>query len=328
MKKILVFGATGNLGLYLVDFLAEHLDRSEYEIIALGRRQTGYFDRFGVSYIPFSIEDPEAYPRLPQSEVYAAVHLANVMPARLTGSDPAAYIRVNTLGTVYLLEYLRKIHADRILFTQTYADLAGHWDKENCLRNELPRKLKFTGDHAVYTISKCAAVDLIEHYHQEFGLRNFIFRLPNIYMYSPEMYYYVDGQKKLISYRYMIRQAMEGAPIEMWGNPDRGRDIVYVKDFCQMVWRALICRRDSGFYNVGTGVQTSLRNQIEGIVDVFSPKGKRSEIIPRPDKYDAMQYVMDIGNAREELGYEVQYDYLSYLKDYQKEMHSDRFQGI
>ncbi|MBQ9337629.1 MAG: NAD(P)-dependent oxidoreductase [Lentisphaeria bacterium] len=328
MKKVLIFGATGSLGIYLTEYLVHHLDRTEYEIIAVGRRKTDYFSRYGIKYISFSLENSADYERLPQEEVYASVHLANLMPARMPGYDPAAYIRINTLGTAYLLEYLRKTGADRILFTQTYADLAGHWEKEVRLSNDLPRKLKFTGDHAVYAISKCAAVDLIEHYHEEFGLRNFIFRLPNIYMYSPEEYYYVDGEKKLVSYRYLIRRATQGEPIEMWGNPERGRDIVYVKDFCQMVWRALICSRDSGFYNVGTGVQTTLRKQIEGIVEVFSPPGKRSEIIPRPDKYDAMQYVMDIENARKELGYEVQYDYLGYLRDYQKEMRSDRFQGI
>jgi UDP-glucose 4-epimerase len=34
---------------------------------------------------------------------------------------------------------------------------------------------------------------------------------------------------------------------------------------------------------------------------------------------------MDITNAREELGYEPQYYYLDYLKDFKKEMELNRF---
>ena len=32
---------------------------------------------------------------------------------------------------------------------------------------------------------------------------------------------------------------------------------------------------------------------------------------------------MDISNAKEELGYEPKYDYISYLKDFKKEMEKD-----
>ena len=56
----------------------------------------------------------------------------------------------------------------------------------------------------MYVISKNAAVDMIEHYYQEYGLKRFIFRLPTIYMYTPNKYYYVNGVKKIMGFRYMI----------------------------------------------------------------------------------------------------------------------------
>ena len=46
----------------------------------------------------------------------------------------------------------------------------------------------------------------MKHYSAQYGIKHFIFRLPNVYMYSPEMYYYLDGEKKRVSYRYMIRR--------------------------------------------------------------------------------------------------------------------------
>lgn len=53
------------------------------------------------------------------------------------------------------------------------------------------------------------------------------------------------------------------------GRQNQKKDMVYVKDFCQMMYKALISDRKFGHYNVGTGVGTSLEKQIEGIIDVF-----------------------------------------------------------
>ena len=43
MKKILIFGATGDTGKYLVDYLQTHLDLTRYSILATGRRTTSFF---------------------------------------------------------------------------------------------------------------------------------------------------------------------------------------------------------------------------------------------------------------------------------------------
>lgn len=47
-------------------------------------------------------------------------------------------------------------------------------------------------------------VDTMEYYKQEYGIKNFVFRLPNVYLYHPDTYYYVECKKKLVAYRYMI----------------------------------------------------------------------------------------------------------------------------
>ena len=112
----------------------------------------------------------------------------------------------------------------------------------------------------------------------------------------------------------------------MWGNPDFGKDIVYVKDLCQMVFKAMMTNKvETGQYNAGTGIKTTMREQIEGIVKVFSPKDNPSKIINCPEKRDCDDFVMDISNIKEDLGYEPEYDYISYLEDYKKEMNLNRF---
>lgn len=328
MKKIIVFGATGNTGAYFTEYCLEHLDLQQYELIAVGRKETTWFADRNIHYVQMDIRDESAFQKLPQEDVWAIVNMAGLLPAYLKSYDPFAYIDTNVTGGLRILEYARKTHADRVLYTQTWAEMAGYWGKEEVLLPSMPRKLCYTGDHAFYAISKCMIVDTMEHYYQEYGVKNFVFRLPNIYLYSPEKHYYVNCEKRLIAYRYMIDQAIQGRDIELWGNQDAFKDIVYVKDLCQMMYKAMFAQVDGGTYNVGTGIKTTLRQQIEGMIQVFSPADHPSRIISRPEKPSFTSFVMDIENARKELGYEPQYDYIAYLEDYKKEMEQNRFDAL
>ncbi len=324
-KKIIVLGSAGNLGMYFMDYLNDNLDSKKYEVIATGTKDEYPYEFYKGKYIKVDITKKEDFEKLPKENIHAVVDFAGILPAYLKKDDPNKYIDVNIKGTLNVLNYCVQAKVDRIAYTQTWADLNGYLKDKKPLKPDLLRKPIFAGDHAIYTVTKCAAVDLIECYHQMYEIKNFIFRLPNIYLYSPEMYYYVNGEKKFISYRYLIQRAIEGKDIEMWGNPDLGKDVIYVKDLCQMIFKSLFVQLQTGVYNAGTGVKTTMREQIEGIVKVFSPKDKPSKIIECPEKKDCDDFVMDIENAKRELGYEPKYDYISYLEDYKKEMKQNKF---
>lgn len=321
MKKIVVFGASGDVGRYFIDYL---LQKNEaYDIYAVGRRRKfKIFDNYqNVHYLSLDIQsDQSEFIRLPQ-DVYAIVDFAGIMPARMKDYYPQKYIDVNITGTLNILEYARKSHADRILFMQSFGDIKDYGDTEVLLTTHMLRRFKFNTDHTVYVMSKNFAVDLVENYHQMYGIKNFIFRLPTIYLYSETDIFYVDGVKKQLGYRKLIDMAMRGETMQVWGNPERVKDMIYVKDFCQMLSLALKVNRSSGYYNVGTGMGISLLDQIKGIIKVF---GHNNAIEFCPDKPNAPQYIMDITPARLELGYKPQYDYLTSLKDFKEEMFSNR----
>jgi len=324
-EKIIVLGSAGNLGMYFIDYLMENLDMDKYEILATGRKPEYSFDFYKGEYVQLDITKKEDFEKLPKQNVKAVVDFAGLLPAYLEKDDPQKYIDTNVTGTLNVLEYCREAKVERVIYTQTWADLNGYLKDKKPLKPDWLRKPIKTGDHAIYCVTKCAAVDLIDCYHSLYGIKNFIFRLPNIYLYAPDMFYYVNGEKKYISYRYMIQRAINGEDIEMWGNPNLGKDVIYVKDLCQMIFKSLFVDRDTGIYNAGTGVKTTMREQIEGIIKVFSPKDKPSKIIECPEKKDCDDFVMDIQNIKDELGYEPEYDYIGYLEDYKKEMKLNRF---
>lgn len=328
MKNIVVFGATGNIGIYLVDHLVSTLSKVDYQIIAVGRKKTNLFESMNVPYYQIDITDKKQFDKLELKDVYGVINLAGLLPAYSKDIDFIKYVNVNIIGSLNILEFARTHKAECFLYTQTWSDLAGYWGEETVLHPYMPRKVCYDGDHAFYSLSKCFVVDSMELYHHQFGIRNFVFRLPNIYLYSPEKTYYVDGVNRPISYRYLIDRASQGKDIEIWGNPKAFKDIIYVKDLCEMMRLALLSNLDGGIYNAGTGVKTTLEEQIRGIIEVFCPKNKRSKVVYRPEKQSFPSFVMDIENAKKELGYKPKYLYLDYLKDYKDEQEKRRFDSL
>lgn len=328
MKKIIIFGSTGNIGAYLTDYINNNINVDEYEVIASGRKNTGFWKKKGVKYVAVDIRNASDFEKLPTDDVYAIINAAGILPAYQREYNPMDYVDTIVKGGLNVLEYARKNKVDRVLYTQTWSEQGGYWGKSDVLSPSMPRSLIYTGDHAFYVITKTMIVETMEHYKQEYGVKNFVFRLPNVYLYHPDMYYYVDCIKRPIGYRYMIDRAMKGEDIELWGNPEGFKDILYVKDLCQMIFKALFASVDGGAYNAGTGIKTTLKEQIEGIIRVFAPEGKQINIIEKPEGAKFINFVMDIENAKKDLHYQPEYTYIKYLQDYKREQEEKRFNDL
>jgi UDP-glucose 4-epimerase len=323
-KKIIIFGATGNTGSYLLKYALDFFYRDEFEIIASGRRETRFFEEMGVEYYAVDITKEEEFAKLPTENVYAVMLLSAQIPSYMSKYEPRKYVDSIIIGGYNVLEYCRKAHADRIIYTQTVFDIS-LYDHDTVLKPDMRPYFSYLGDHAVYVISKNTTLEFLEHYHQEYGLKKFIFRLPTIYSYSPYQFYFPNGNKTMRPLYQMINKALNGETIEVWGDPSYAKDMVYVYDFSQMLCRAVLVNRDSGFYNVGTGMPVTLLDQVKTIIDVFSPKDMRSEIVFRPDKPSTGGFLMDISNAMEELEYIPQYDCQKLFESYREEMNINRF---
>ena len=328
MKKIVLFGATGNVGSYVLKYALEYFPVQEYEIIASGRRKTDFFTKRGIQYYSVDITKKDDFKVLPQEDVFAVIYLAAQIPSYMEGYHPEEYIQSNIIGAFNVLEYCRTTHADRILFSTTVFDISLSAQNGSVLKPDTPYNFSYSGDHAIYVITKNTAIELIKHYHAEYGLKYFVFRFPTIYNYSPYHYYHPNGIKTLRPVYKMIELAKKGEPIELWGDPNYSKDMVHVYDCAQMLCKAVEVKRDYGFYNVGTGIPVTLKEQIETIIKVFSPKDHPSTIVFRPDKPCGGGFLMDVTNAKEELGYEPKYDCLSLFLDYKKEMEIDRFKEL
>lgn len=321
-KTIIIFGVCGNVGKYMVDYFLERLG-DEYELIGTDMIHDEYVES-KIKVFQLDINDKDGFAQLPSENVYAVIDLVGPMPARMSGYHPEVYVNTNVAGSFQVFQYAVNCHADRILYAKSFSDIILKAQKELVLKVDMEPEFRYDSHHSVYTVTQLAATELLKCMHAYYHIKTFIFRLPNVYFWSKNDTYNVNGKLQKMMFRELIDEATEGQTIEVWGNPDRLKDMTYVKDVCQIFYRACFADREYGFYNVGTGVGISLLDQIKGIIEVFC-EDKVSEIRMRPDKQDAPQYIMDITEAREQLGYEPEYDYLNMLRDMKKERDLARY---
>lgn len=317
MGTIIILGATGSVGVYT----ALYLKSIGYSVIAIGHRKSdnGFFGDYNIPYYSIDIENRTDFNQLPMTDVSQILHFAGAMPARMQGYDPYKYIDTIIVGTLNVLEYMRHCGCNKIIFTQSIADILYKFGTTDPIDDDIERKFPLATDHSVYSISKNTAVNLIEHYHAQYGFKRFILRLPTIYVYHPNPFYFVNGEKKWMGYRYIIDQAIKGNILEIWGNPKSKKEMVYVKDFVQMVQKCVESKLNGGIYNVGCGNPISIEDQIHDIAEVFATE-RKSKIIYSPQKKSSPQFVLSIEKARKELGYIPRYDFHSLLLDFKEEM--------
>ncbi len=326
MKKIIVLGATGNVGSYFTKYVKERYTNGEFEVIAVGHREKAeVFNQMGIQYISMDISIEEDFEKLPKDDVYAVVDLAAVIPAYMDGYHPEKYLSSIIMGTYNVLEYCRKNNVEKLLYSTSCYDM-WEYPAGTIVKPDMPRNYSYVGDHAVYVISKNTACELIEHYQQEYGLKTFIFRFPTVYSYSPNHYIYPEGVKTLRPLYKLIFNAMEGKPLDIWGDPNYSKDMLYVYDMAYMFCLAIENKTlEKGLYNCGTGVPVNQMEQMEAIRKVFCPPDKQSEIIVLREKKAGGGILFDVENAKKELGYEPQYDVVRMFEDFKEEMKYDRF---
>ena len=321
---IVVFGASSFIGTYLVD---ELISQGRH-VFATGRSNSSkeYYIGKGIPFAQVDIAKQQGFEQLPKENVEAVVSLASMMPVNDDGCSPQQYVDVNITGTLNVLEYCRINKAKKIIYGSSHFDISGLWDSGRAITEEDERTINYKDDHAVYIISKIAAINMVEHYHQAHGVVGITFRFPGVYGYGPHTEIYVDNKVRAPRFTVFMRNAIAGDPLEIWGDPSRGHDFVYVKDVVGAIIGAIDSNRAHGLYNIASGVRTSLDEEVKGIIEVFSSPEHRSEIRYRSDKPNIPNtYLYDISKVKRDCNYEVHYPFMKMLQDIKHEMSCQRF---
>ncbi len=315
MKRALVFGATGQLGCYS----ALALKDSGYSVIAVGRRKSdgGFFAAKGIEYIGnITLENKDSFQHLPQSGIDVVVNMAGTMPAH-ADMNMMPYVQSIVVGTVNVCEWMKTAGCKRIIFNTTPSDVVDYWGTTDPIDDDAIRSFPKNGnDHAVYAICKRAATDILEHMKIAEGFEPCVFRHFMVYGWHPDAYYYLNGEKRMLPWRYMIRRCINGYDLEVYGDSSRKKELLYIKDFTSAVVRAAdthVC----GIFNLPGYKPYSLDEMVDGIMHAFAaPDAKK---IARPDMPDTPQILLSHKKSEQILGWKPVWTWEDACKDMKKE---------
>lgn len=280
--KILVFGATGQLG----GASALALKSAGHEVVACGRRtvEDGRFKAAGIEYRGnVVLEDSASFDSLP-TDVDAVVHMAGAMPAQ-AGDSPMPFVQSIVVGMVNVCEWMRRGTCRRIVFNTTPSDIAHHFGTATPVDDDASRSFPHDGgDHAVYAICKSAAVDILEHYRIAYGLKPIVFRHLTVYGWTQDETYVINGIRKILPWRLIMNRCIAGEPVEVWGDPNRKKELLYIDDFTEAIRRACENSDVCGLFNLPGPRPYTMEEQVDGLISAFSPKEQPSKKIYCPWK--------------------------------------------
>lgn len=329
---VIVIGATGFIGMYTVEALIQ----SGKEVLATGRNAKlgKKLQDMGARFLSLDITNKSDFDKLPTRDVEGVILLAGLLPANakadLENEENAAdYFEVNVIGAINVLEYCRKNGIKKVIGSCSYSDVSGAWGKGYPITEEEPRAFKFTGDHAVYVISKSACNDVMEYYNQQHGMKCAWFRFPPVYGVGPHGTIFVNGKAYKSGIATFIDNAKEGKNIELWGDPHIKRDIIYVKDVATAYVMALESDATYGLYNMTSGTQLDLEEQAQAVIDVFG-SDKGSKLVYRPEKpNNTPSFWYSMEKAKKDFGFVPAYtNYHDMMVDYKKELESGRWDDL
>jgi nucleoside-diphosphate-sugar epimerase len=292
--RVCVTGGAGFIGSHLVDALvASGAIVSVLDDLSTGREENLAAVRHRARLIEGSLLDAHAR-RQALERVDIVFHLAAYVSAPGSVREPMACHRVNTEGTLALLESCQERGVRRIVFASS---AAVYGDSEVSPKRESEPILPCS----VYAQSKAAGEHLLRVWNRVHGLEAVSLRFFNVF-----------GPRQLADSAYAAAIAafasalLEGRPITIFGDGSQTRDFVPVANVVQCLMRAAARsgQADARAFNVGMGRATAIREIAAIMAGIVGRPFEPAWAPPRPG--DVLHSCADIGEARGRLGYEPQ----------------------
>ncbi|MBL7076643.1 MAG: NAD-dependent epimerase/dehydratase family protein [Kiritimatiellae bacterium] len=173
---------------------------------------------------------------------------------------------ISCIGSLKLLETLRLLNKDAtVVFTSTTTTI-GETLSEFADEDHPERPLE------IYSANKGAAEKYYRIYHRHYDLKTVVLRFPNLY--GP----FGKGHKSFGFINYFIHLAWTNQNIQIFGEGCQTRNIMYVEDATDILWRAAHEPDLIGETYLAAGSEHATVNEIaETIVDVFD-RGKVTHV--------------------------------------------------
>jgi len=301
MKTLLVTGGCGFIGSHFVHML---LKQADWRVLNLDKLTyaggleslTDIKEGSRYHFVQGDISDATLVNRLFEEErPWVVVNFAAESHVDRSILDPSPFLQTNTIGTHVLLEASRCHRVERFIHISTdevYGDAEGKksFHEESPLHPSSP-----------YAASKAAADLLCLAYERTYGVPILIVRSSNNY--GPFQF-----PEKLIP--LIIRNALIGEELPVYGDGLQQRDWLYTEDNCRAIFLVLERGEPGSIYNVGTEEEQTNLEVIRSVCRLLAQESRlddgklleRLRFVPDRPGHDR-RYAMSTEKVRRELGW-------------------------
>ncbi|MCX8075875.1 MAG: GDP-mannose 4,6-dehydratase [Aquificaceae bacterium] len=294
MKTFLVTGCAGFIGWKVSEKLLQQghtvigVDNINpyYDVRVKEYRLSGLKKYDGFVFYQLDIEDFPSLREVFQKHTFdCVINEAARAGVRYSIENPYVYFTTNVMGTLNLLELCKENNVPKFVLASTSSLYAGQ---------KMPFKegLPVNTPISPYASSKKSAEVLSYTYHYLYGIDVSVVRYFTVY--GPA------GRPDMSVFRF-IKWALEGKPLEVFGDGSQSRDFTYVDDIAT---GTILATKPLGYeiINLGNNQPHSLK-ELVGLIEKYTGKGTRLSLKDF-HKADMKATWADISKAQSLLGWE------------------------
>ena len=277
MKKILITGATGFIGNYLIPELTKN-----HKIIGISKKKR----KSSKNFISSSADITKSNLKV-KNQFTDIIHMAAYSDVNYCNLNPIKCYELNVKSTQRMLEIARKKDSKFLFISSShaYGNLIKQPISENALCNPSTH----------YASSKRMSEILCETYSKTYGLDIQIARIFSVY--GPK-----SSKSNLIF--NIINQIINNSKIIL-GNTSPKRDFIFINDVIAGLIK-IINSKKKGFeiYNIGSGKSISVENLVKNCFTVSNKKLKIISSKEKKRKNEIMNIQANISKMKKEFNWE------------------------
>jgi UDP-glucose 4-epimerase len=243
-----------------------------------------------VDLLQDDVAGPGLAPALRAAEVQVVCHLAAAIDVRASVIDPVHDSLRNVVGTVAVLQAACQAGVGTVVFASSGGSIYGSATPPPVAESAV------LAPESPYAASKAAAELWFQTFQRLHGLRWTALALANVYGPRQDPV----GEAGVVS--LFAARMLAGLPTTVYGDGSQTRDFVYVSDVAAAFLAACERRVDGLRLNIGTGVETPVRQLHTELADLCGAPDEPRTAPARPGELH--RSALDASRARQLLGWE------------------------
>jgi UDP-glucose 4-epimerase len=217
------------------------------------------------------------------------LHLVSTTLPKNSNEDPIYDVQSNLVATLQMLNTMVIKNIPKIVFISSGGTVYG-----------IPRYLPIDEQHPTeplvsYGITKLTIEKYMHLYEHMYGIKAIVLRVANPYGKRQR----IETAQGAVS--VFLHHALQGIPIEIWGDGSVTRDYIHVSDVAEAFAMAVKYSGPKGVFNISSGIGTSLNELILILEEVIGKSIDRRYSSSRP--FDVPVSVLKNDLALQELGW-------------------------